>query len=487
MYLGLDIGTSAIKALLIDHAGAVLAEAETALAVSRPQPLWSEQNPADWWQAVDASVRKLRRQAATALSQVQAIGLSGQMHGAVVLGADDKPLRPAILWNDGRSQAQCAELEQALPALPSRAGVIPMPGLTAPKLLWLREHEPEVFRAIHKVLLPKDYIRLRLSGEYISDLSDAAGTLWLDQARRDWDDAALAACGLQRQHMPGLVEGSVPSAHLRAAIAQDWGLAAGVVIAGGGGDAAAGGVGVGAINDGDGFISLGTSGQLFVVTEDYRPKPEVLVHSFAHCIPARWYQMAAMLNGASCLAWVASIIGADDINVLLKQVEAAYKGPSPVIFLPYLSGERTPHNNPHARGVFFGMSADTGPLDLVQAVLEGVAFSFADAQDCLSQAGTECAQPGIIGGGARSRFWAQIMADVLGRPLQRYQGAAKGPAFGAARLARLALTQEAAETVCLRPELEQLIEPNASNTVRYAERLPRFRALYQQLRGEFLV
>ena len=485
MYLGIDIGTSAVKALLMDDSGTILAEVDSPLTVSRPRPLWSEQNPADWWQAVDASVLALRSQAGSALDGLQAIGLSGQMHGAVVLGADMQPLRPAILWNDGRSHAHCAQLEQQVPSLPATAGVVAMPGLTAPKLLWLREHEPAVFRAIHKVLLPKDYIRLQLSGECIADMSDAAGTLWLDQAARDWNDSALTACGLQRAQMPTLVEGSTPGGYLRAEIAQRWGVPAGIVIAGGGGDAAAGGIGVGAINDGDGFISLGTSGQLFVVTANYQPKPEVLLHSFAHCIPARWYQMAAMLNGASCLAWVAGIVGENDIGTLLEQVEAAYQGPSSVLFLPYLSGERTPHNNPYARGVFFGMDADSGPLDLVQAVLEGVAFSFADAQDCLRQAGTDCACPGIIGGGARSRLWAQIMADVLGRPLQRYQGGAKGPAFGAARLARLALSGAEPATVCLQPALEQMIEPDLANTARYGERLPRFRALYRQLRNEF--
>ena len=485
MYLGIDIGTSAIKALLINESETVLAEAETALSVNRPQPLWSEQNPADWWRTVDNSISALHKQAPDALSRVAGLGLSGQMHGAVALGADNKPLRPAILWNDGRSYAQCAELEQLVPALPDQAGVVAMPGLTAPKLLWLRAHEPEVFSEIRTVLLPKDYIRLCLSGELISDMSDAAGTLWLDQAKRDWNEAALAACGLERSQMPVLVEGSAPGGYLRADIAQRWGLPPNIVIAGGGGDAAVGGIGIGAINNGDGFLSLGTSGQFFVATERYQPKPEVLLHSFAHCIPQRWYQMAAMLNGASCLAWAAGIVQETDIEALLKRVEAAYQGPSAVLFLPYLSGERTPHNNPHARGVLFGLGANSGPLDVIQAVLEGVAFSFADAHACLLQAGSDCAQPGVIGGGARSRFWIQLLADVLGRPLQRYRGGAKGPAFGAARLARLAAHGEAPETVCRSPTVAEIIEPRPNYTERYAERVAQYRSIYNQLKSEF--
>ena len=485
MYLGIDIGTSAIKAVLIDASENLLAETDTALSLSRPHPLWSEQNPADWWQAVDAALLALREQAAEALSRVEGIGLSGQMHGAAVLGANDQPLRPAILWNDGRSQAQCTELEQRVPGLPLKAGVVAMPGLTAPKLLWLRQHEPEVFKAIRSVLLPKDYVRLRLSGERISDLSDAAGTLWLDQAERDWNDEALAACGLERSQMPRLVEGSAPGGYLRAEIAQRWGMRPGIVIAGGGGDAAAGGVGIGAVNDGDGFLSLGTSGQFFVATERYQPKPEVLLHSFAHCIPQRWFQMAAMLNGASCLAWAANIVQETDIDALLKRVEAAYQGPSSILFLPYLSGERTPHNNPHARGVLFGLNANNGSVDVVQAVMEGVAFSFADAHACLLQAGSDCTQPGVIGGGARSRFWIQMLADVLGRPLQCYKGGAKGPAFGAARLARLAAHGESPETLCRRPEVSEVIAPRPHYTERYAARVARFRSLYHQLKNEF--
>lgn len=485
MFLGIDIGTSAVKALLVDGGERVASEAEIPLALSSPAPLWREQAPGDWWDAVDAAMRALGDQAPKALSAVRAVGLSGQMHGAVVLDDADRPLRPAILWNDGRAVAECAELEQAVPGLAEAAGVVAMPGFTAPKLLWLRNHEPRLFARIRTVLLPKDYIRLRLTGERATDMSDAAGTLWLDQASRRWNDAAVAASGLSTDQLPRLAEGTEVTGTIRPELARRWGLPDGVAVAGGGGDAACGGAGVGAIAEGDGFLSLGTSGQFFTATETYRPKPETLLHSFAHCVPGRWYQMAAMLNGASCLAWAAGLLGEPDIGTLLDRTEASYEGPSPVLFLPYLSGERTPHNDPHARGVLFGMDGETGPEDIVQAVLEGVAFGFGDAQACLAAAGTKCENPGVIGGGARSAFWTQILADVLAIPLIRYSGAEKGPALVAARLARIAATGETPETVCTKPVCEALIEPDPSRAEHYAEQAEKFRGLYTALRDEF--
>ena len=455
-YLGIDVGTSAVKAILVDERQAAVAEADVPLQVSRPHDLWSEQDPEAWWQAVQSALDQLHAQAPSALADVHGIGLSGQMHGAVLLDETDRPLRPAILWNDGRSFREAQELGDKYPELSHAMGVIPMPGFTAPKLVWLARHEPEIFRAVRKVMLPKDYIRLKLTGEIVTEMSDAAGTWWLDEAKRDWSDEALAATGLSREHMPNLVEGSQPSGTLRADIAQRWGLRSDVVVAGGAGDAAAGAVGLGAIEDGSAFISLGTSGQLFVTTQDFSPAPEAVVHSFCHAVPGRWFQMAAMLNAASCLAWGAQLLKRD-IGELLRETEAAYRKPSSVLFLPYLAGERTPHNDPYARGVFFGLSPKTQQTDLVQAILEGVAFSFADAKQCLEQAGTPLTYAGMIGGGSRSVFWARIFASVLNVPMLRYQGSDKGPAFGAARLARIAATGEAPEAVCTAPSILETI------------------------------
>ncbi|KXJ54108.1 MAG: xylulose kinase [Thalassospira sp. Nap_22] len=485
MYLGIDVGTSAVKALLIDENSVTLAEADAPLRVSSPKPFWSEQNPTDWWDATLRAIDDLHRQNPSAIAATRAIGLSGQMHGATLLGADDKPLRPAILWNDGRATRECAELDAALPDLGQRAGVATMSGMTAPKLIWLQKHEPDVFAKIKTILLPKDYIRFCLSGDKATEMSDAAGTLWLDEQSRSWNQSAIEACGLTRDQLPHLVEGSDITGTLRATLADRWDMRNDVIIAGGGGDAATGGIGVGAVSHGDGFISLGTSSQIFVASDKYRPKPEELLHSFAHAIPNHWFQMAVLLNGASCLKWAADLLGETDITALLNRVEAQHDAPSDILFLPYLNGERTPHNNPHARGVFFGLGSDTDRETMVQAVLEGVGFALRDAKSRLHKAGTQCDLPGVIGGGARSRYWIKMIADILGKPLARYEGATKGPAFGAARLARLALTNEPVADVCVKPAIEEVIEPDLTRHDAYQPRFAKFQRIYAALSDEF--
>ena len=484
-FLGLDIGTSAVKAVLVDGDQQLLAEAEVPLATSRPQPLWSEQDPEAWWTATRAALATLGSAARGAWGGVRGIGLSGQMHGAVVLGADDRPLRPAILWNDGRAQAECRVLAERVPGIGRIAGVPPTPGYTAPKLLWLQAHEPDLFARVARVLLPKDYVRLKLTGEYATDPVDAAGTLWLDEARRAWSPEIVAATGLREAQLPRVVEGSEPAGAVRPAAATALGLPAGIPVAAGAGDAAAGAIGIGAIEDGDAFVSLGTSAQYFVTTAAYRPYPERLIQAYCHGLPGRWYQCAALLNGASCLGWAAQLLGEPDIPALVARVEARWRGPARVLFLPYLMGERTPHDDPHARGVLFGLAPDTDAVEVAQAVMEGVAFSLAEAQDCLSAAGSEVAALAAIGGGARSPFWMRLLATVLDRPVTLYAGAAKGPAFGAARLARLAVTGEAPEAVCGKPEIAQVLEPERPLVAPYFERGRRFRYLYQALRPEF--
>jgi len=484
VFLGVDVGTSAVKAVLVGADEAVLAEAETPLDVSRPRPNWSEQEPEDWWRAVEATLGKLRAARPKDYAATAAVGLSGQMHGAVCLDGADRPLRPAILWNDGRADAECRELESRVPGLGRIAGVGAMPGFTAPKLLWLERHEPEARAATAAVLLPKDYVRLRLTGERVTDMSDAAGTLWLDEARRDWSDEVLAATGLTRGHMPALVEGSASSGALRKEAAAALGLPPGLPVAGGGGDAAAGGVGIGAVGDGDAFLSLGTSGQLFVTTAAYRPAPESAVHAFAHAVPGRWFQMAAMLNGASALAWGARLLGAG-IAPLLAEAEQGYPGPGRLLFLPYLTGERTPHNDPHARGVFFGLDAGTTRVEVTRAVLEGVVYSFMDAAAALTQAGTRIEGAAAIGGGSRSRFWLGLFADALQIPVTTYRGAEKGPAFGAARLARLAATGERVEAVAAKPAASEVIAPDPERGEAFREGFARFRDLYRRLRPAF--
>ena len=485
VFLGIDVGTSAVKALLVDEQQRVLAQAEQALSISRPRPLWSEQNPEEWWTAVARAARALRQAAPGNFAGVRAIGLSGQMHGAVLLDRAGKVLRPAILWNDGRSLQQCEELERLVPNLGSIAGVPAMPGFTAPKVLWLRQHEPQIFARLATVILPKDYVRYRLTGELATDASDAAGTLWLDEGTRSWSGQLLQATGLSLAHMPRLLEGSQASGVVSRDVANAWGLPPDVTVAAGAGDAAAGAVGIGAVSGGDAFASLGTSAQYFVCTADYRPFPQAFVHAFCHAIPHRWYQMAAMLNGASCLAWAAKLVGADNIDALLARVEAAFRGVGSLLFLPYLTGERTPHNDPYARGVFFGLQAETSTEALIQSVLEGVALSLAEAQDCLGAAGTQVARVAAIGGGSRSRLWMRILASALDRPVLLYREGAQGPAFGATRLARLAVSNEAVGEVCTAPAVSEAIDPEPALADAYRAAGEKFRRLYRALRAEF--
>jgi xylulokinase len=345
-------------------------------------------------------------------------------------------------------------------------------------------HEADVFRRTARVLLPKDYLRLRLAGEYASDMSDAAGTLWLDVARRAWSAEMLAATGLDERAMPRLVEGCVPSGTLRAGVAAAWGMRPDTVIAGGAGDNAAGAAGIGVIRPGDAFLSLGTSGVYFVAGDRFAPAPEGAVHAFCHCLPATWHQMAVILSAASCVTWVSALTGAADEAALLAEVERADRDPR-VVFLPYLSGERTPHNDPHATGVFVGLTHATTRADLGRAVLEGVAFALADGQDALRASGTRIERVAVIGGGARNRFWGRILAAALDRPLHYHGGGELGPAFGAARLGRLAVTGESPAAVCTAPAVERVVEPAPALRDQYAARLEAYRELYRSLKPRF--
>jgi xylulokinase len=485
MFLGIDLGTSEVKLLLLDETGGIVGTAGSALTLSSPQPRWSEQRPADWWQATQAAVEQLRAAHPMAFAAVRAIGLSGQMHGAVLLDDSDAILRPAILWNDGRSHAECAALTAAAPRLHDIAGNLAMPGFTAPKLLWVRAHEPEVFARIASVLLPKDWLRLQLTGEKVSDPSDAAGTLWLDVARRDWSDELLAACGLSRAQMPRLVESNCPSGVLKPELARAWGLGAEVIVAGGAGDNAASAIGIGATQPGDGFISLGTSGVLFVVNDRFAPNPASAVHAFCHAFPDRWHQMSVMLSAASCLRWFCQLVGSDEATLLAELARddsAVNRAATAPLFLPYLAGERTPHNDPFAPGVFHGLTMQTTRADCTYAVLEGVAFGLADGLDALRAAGTQVHQLSLVGGGSRSHAWAQLIADTLRVDIALHTGSEAGGALGAARLAWLA-TGAPVERVCPRPPVAALFSPDPARHAPLALRLARFRDLYRRLRG----
>jgi xylulokinase len=398
--------------------------------------------------AIDPAVRRA----------VRGVGVAGQMHGATLLGTDDRPLRPAILWNDGRSFAECDALERDCPDLHAITGNLAMPGFTAPKLLWVRAHEPDIFAHIHTVLLPKDYVRLRMTGDKASDMADSAGTLWLDVAARRWSQTMLAACGLSEAQMPSLFEGSAATGMLRADVAQAWGMGA-VPVAAGGGDNAAGAAGVGVVRDGDALLSLGTSGVIFVATKAFRPNPSRAVHAFCHCLPDLWHQMSVHLSAAACVDWVAKLTGASGAAELFARAELSGIGAGPELFLPYLSGERTPHNDPLVRGAFLQLDNETDSGRLAEAVLEGVAFALADGLDALTDAGTAVDQLAVIGGGARSGHWGRVLAAALERPLVYLQGGEVGPALGAARLAQLAVDGGDPASVCAAPPVARIVAP----------------------------
>lgn len=478
MWLGIDIGTSAVKAVLLAEGGEAVAQADAALSVSRPQPMWSEQDPQAWWSAVNAAVLGLD---AKLRQGVRGVGLAGQMHGATLLGPDQAPLRPAILWNDGRSGAECVALEQDVPELHAVAGNLAMPGFTAPKLLWVRRHEPEVFARVRTVLLPKDYVRLRMTGELASDVSDSAGTLWLDVAARAWSERLLAACGLDMRTMPALYEGPQTTGVLRQEVASSWGMARVPVVAGGS-DNAAGAVGAGAVGDGQALLSLGTSGVIFVANDAFRPNPARAVHAFCHCVPSMWHQMSVHLSAASCIDWVKRLTGLEHAKSVFAQAEAATEGAE--VFLPYLSGERTPHNDPHARGMFLSLDHETDSPRLCRAVLEGVAFALSDGLDALAGAGANVDELSVIGGGARSAFWGRLIAAVLNRRLIYRTGAETGPALGAARLAHIGVGGAAIADVCAPTAIAAVIEPDADLGARLAPKRRRFRLAYEQVRTD---
>lgn len=469
-YLGLDLGTSGLKGILIGEDQDVLAEATAPLSVSRPHDGWSEQSPADWIAAAEQVLESLA--AARPLSDVAAIGLSGQMHGATLLDAADEVLRPCILWNDTRAAAEAAEMD-ADPRFHAITGNIVFPGFTAPKLRWVQRHEPAIFDRVAKVLLPKDYLRLWLTGEHVAEMSDAAGTSWLDTGARAWSDDLLAATGLSHDAMPRLVEGSEVSGTLRPALADRFGMKPSVVVAGGGGDNAASGVGVGVVRAGEAFVSLGTSGVLFAANDGYRPDPETAVHTFCHALPDTWHQMGVILAATDALNWYARLVGADAAR--LTGELGTLQAPGKTLFLPYLGGERTPLNSASVRGAFIGLEHATDRQAATRAVLEGVGFAIRDCRDALAATGTKIERLIAVGGGARSDIWLQMLATMLGTEVARPVAGDFGGAFGAARLALMAATGAGAE-IATAPKLETTFAPVAGLTGAFDAAHARFRA-----------
>ncbi len=480
MYLGLDLGTSGVKAMLIDGNQKIIGSANGGLDVSRPHPGWSEQDPAHWIRATEEAVAGLKAAHPKELAAVRGIGLSGQMHGATLLDADDKVLRPCILWNDTRSYHEAAALD-ADPRFRALTGNIVFPGFTAPKLAWVAKHEPEIFARIRWVLLPKDYLRLWLTGEHMSEMSDSAGTSWLDTGKRKWSSELLAATNLDEKQMPTLMEGTEVAGKLRGELASKWGIGGDVVVAGGAGDNAASACGMGTVSHGAAFVSLGTSGVLFAANGSYLPKPESAVHAFCHALPNTWHQMGVILSATDALNWHSHVTGKSAAE-LTAELGETLKAPTSVTFLPYLSGERTPHNDATIRGAFIGLGHESGRAVLTQAVLEGVSFAIRDNLEALRSAGTDIARVTAIGGGSRSRYWLASIATALGVPVDLPADGDFGAAFGAARLGLIAATGADPVAVCTPPQTAGTIDPVASLTDAYADAYKRYRAVYPAIK-----
>ncbi len=470
MYIGLDLGTSGLKGVLIGEDQRVLAETTAPLTVQRPHEGWSEQAPSDWIHAAETVFDQLAAQ--KGLGAVRGIGLSGHMHGATLLDAADEVLRPCILWNDTRSHVEAAAID-ADPQFRKVTGNIVFPGFTAPKLVWVRRNEPQIWDRVAKVLLPKDYLRLWLTGDHVGEMSDAAGTSWLDTGKRDWSDDLLGATGLTRAQMPRLVEGSEVSGTLRGALAARWGLPRGVVVAGGGGDNAASGVGVGVVRAGEAFVSLGTSGVLFAANDGYQPDPDTAVHTFCHALPDTWHQMGVILAATDALNWYARLVGTD-AGALTGEL-GALQPPGKTVFLPYLGGERTPLNSASVRGAFSGLEHATDRQAATRAVLEGVTYAIRDSRDALAVTGTRLENLLAVGGGSRSEYWLRLIATALDCPVQLPVAGDFGGAFGAARLGLMAATGAGAEIAAL-PEIAKVIDPDPALKDAFDAGHDRFRA-----------
>lgn len=480
-YIGIDLGTSSVKLLLMAEDGSILRTVSRSYPLSMPHSGWSEQNPEDWWQETCAGVRQLLEGEDPA--SVAGLSFGGQMHGLVALDRDDRVLRPAILWNDGRTAEETEWLNREVgeAQLAKWTGNIAFAGFTAPKLLWMRKHEPELFQKIDKIMLPKDYLAYRMTGVHCTDCSDAAGTLLMDVEYRYWSEPMLEKCGLRRSQMPQLFESWQVVGTLTAKAAKELGLPETVKVCAGAGDNAAAAIGTGALTDGACNLSVGTSGTVFVACDRFPKLENHAIHAFAHA-NGKFHLLGCMLSAASCNQWwVERILKETDYAATQKDI--ANLGENPVLFAPYLMGERTPHNDPALRGAFIGLSLDTTREQMTQAILEGVAFAMRDGVELAKAAGIPVPRCRICGGGAKSRLWKTIFANVLGVPVDSIE-TEEGPAMGAAMLAAVGCgayssVEQLAEKIV---RVTDTVEPDAELTAKYEKRYQQFRKLYPALR-----
>lgn len=479
-FLGIDLGTSGLRALLVDGSGTPIGSTERAYDVSHPRAGWSEQDPADWIEALEQAISEMR-ETYPSFAELRGVGVAGHMHGATLLDENGDVLRPCILWNDTRSHAEAAILDKTN-GVRELSGNIVFPGFTAPKLEWVRHNEPEIFARTSKVLLPAAYLNYYLTGDYVADMSDSAGTSWLDVGERQWSTTLLEAGHMRPDQMPRLVEGTQPAGELRPELARSWGLNNPVIIAGGAGDNAAAACGIGALNEGQSFVSLGTSGVLLAARDGYRPAPETAVHTFCHAVPGRWYQMGVMLSATDSLNWMARLVGKSPSD-LTRALGEQVSPPGQLRFLPYLSGERTPHNDAEIRGSFTGLSTGTTKEDMTRAVLEGVAFGLRDSLEALAATDAQMNEVIAIGGGSASKYWLQLISTVFGLPLRVPVSGEFGAALGAARLGMIAATGASPADVISPPDIATEVQPDVQQADVYEEAYQKFRASFAMIRA----
>lgn len=496
--LGIDVGTTGSKALLIDAAGQVVASAITEYPMMTPQPLWAEQNPTDWWQATATSIRSVLSRSAVRSQEIAGVGLTGQMHGLVMLDEHGNVLRPCIMWNDQRTTAQCAAITDRVgrSRLLELTGNPVLPGFTAPKVIWVREHEPDVYVRTAHILLPKDYVRYCLTGEFFGEVSDASGTALFDVGRRSWSDEMLAALDIPRRWLPEVTESPVVSARVNGYAAHETGLPVGTPVVGGGGDQAAQAVGTGIVHEGIVSVTLGTSGVVFAASDSYRVEPEGKLHAFCHAVPGQWHLMGVMLSAAGSFRWYrdtlaqvekeqATATGSDAYDLLIEATANVPAGCEGLIFLPYLTGERTPYPDPNARGVFFGLTLRHGRSHMTRSVLEGVSYGLLDSLELMRGLGLNIEQVRVSGGGTRSSLWRQILADAFNVEIVTVS-VTEGAAYGAALLAGVGagVWADVAEAAGRSVAVTGRHSPGADAGV-YADFYPRYRALYPALKAEF--
>ena len=482
MYIGIDLGTSGVKTILIDYNQDILATAHSALTVQSPQDGFNEQDPNSWIKATEICLTELKKQKSKEFSNTTSIGISGHMHGATIIDNQGKVIRPCILWNDTRAFKECEEFENQDFDVRNISGNIAMPGFTAPKINWLIKNESENFKKIFKVLLPKDYLRYYLTGEFFSDMSDASGTLWMDIMNRQWSEQLLEISKLNINHMPKLVEGNQEAGMLSSKLKEKFNFNKNVIVVGGAGDNAASAAGLGVVEENQSFISLGTSGVFFTPTSNFLMNTKDAVHSFCHCLPNKWHLMSVMLSASNCLDWICSLTGKNIADALKNienystNLENIFNAP---YFLPYLSGERTPHNDPHARGSFHYLKTTTDKSAMQYAVLEGISFGIFDGFNSIQSVNQKFDDIFVVGGGSKSSYWLNLLSSILNRKLSICEQSEFGAALGVARLAMFADKQvEDKNSIIKKINIKKSFQPSEKNISSLEKRYLIWKELY---------